>query len=181
MHSQPVLDCRCSYSSKKHSPRNGVSRYIPRVCVSYSLRRPPRCARASPVDYIYRMYQSTFCRSLAYFLAWSRPFPTCHAAKSNLYFPLPWTINSHVQGSKTLLGGKVEVGEGSSNHRNHDVGFLAALRTMIFGARDPESDLSTETLEELHMVTGCESARPLAACVAASLRRPSRPASSRCS
>lgn len=43
-----------------------------------------------------------------------------------------------------------------SNHRNREVGFLAGLRTMLFGARDPESDLSIEMLEELHMVTGCE-------------------------
>ncbi len=45
---------------------------------------------------------------------------------------------------------------GPNNHRNRDVGFLAGLRTMLFGARDPESDLSIEMLEELHMVTGCK-------------------------
>lgn len=44
---------------------------------------------------------------------------------------------------------------------------------MIFGARDPESDLSIETLEELHMVTGCESACPPVASVA-SVPPPSR-------
>lgn len=37
-----------------------------------------------------------------------------------------------------------------------DIGFLATLKKMFFGARDPESDLSVEMLEELHMVTGCE-------------------------
>eukprot|EP00752_Nemacystus_decipiens_P008762 g7820.t1 len=62
---------------------------------------------------------------------------------------------SHVpQMSKTLSVEKVDGGGGLHNHRNRDVGFLAALRTMVFGARDPESDLSIETLEELHMVTG---------------------------
>ena len=35
-------------------------------------------------------------------------------------------------------------------------GFLGTLRTMIFGSRDPESDLNVEMLEELHMITGCE-------------------------
>eukprot|EP00903_Cladosiphon_okamuranus_P006295 g6173.t1 len=66
-------------------------------------------------------------------------------------------IISHVpQGGKPLLVEKAEGGAGqrSKNHRNRDAGFLAALRTMIFGARDPESDLNVETLEELHMVTG---------------------------
>lgn len=80
----------------------------------------------------------------------------CHATKF-CFSLLALSTTSHApQVSKTLLAEKVESGEGLHNHRNRDVGFLAALRTMIFGARDPESDLSIETLEELHMVTGCE-------------------------
>ncbi|CAM9498013.1 unnamed protein product [Ectocarpus sp. 8 AP-2014] len=48
-----------------------------------------------------------------------------------------------------------ETGNGGSNsHRHKDTGFLATLRTTLFGAREPVSDLSIETLEELHMVTG---------------------------
>lgn len=54
------------------------------------------------------------------------------------------------------MGGNEDGGEGLHNHRSRGVGFLAGLRTMIFGARDPESDLSVEMLEELHMVTGCK-------------------------
>lgn len=64
--------------------------------------------------------------------------------------------NHFTKGSKAPLGEKEDGGEGLNNHRNRDVGFLAALRTMLFGARDPESDLSIEMLEELHMVTGCK-------------------------
>lgn len=47
-------------------------------------------------------------------------------------------------------------GDASKSRRNKDVGLLGALRTLLFGARDPESDLSIEMLEELHMVTGCK-------------------------
>lgn len=64
-----------------------------------------------------------------------------------------------MEGTKASLVENADDGGGlHNNHRSRGgVGFLAGLRTMIFGARDPESDLSVETLEELHMVTGCES------------------------
>ncbi|CAM9309220.1 unnamed protein product [Ectocarpus sp. 4 AP-2014] len=57
-------------------------------------------------------------------------------------------------GSKRPLGENETGNRGSNSHRHRDTGFLATLRTMLFGAREPVSDLSIETLEELHMVTG---------------------------
>lgn len=44
----------------------------------------------------------------------------------------------------------------SINNNRESGGFLATIRTMLFGSRDPESDLDGEMLEELHMVTGCK-------------------------
>lgn len=66
---------------------------------------------------------------------------------------------------KTSLAETKDHGDGLNSHRNRDVGVLAALRTVLFGARDPESDLSIEMLEELHMVTGCKLALHLAGVV----------------
>lgn len=62
---------------------------------------------------------------------------------------------STVRGSQVA---KVSDDEGNDTPRgDRGVSFIAKLRKMIFGARDPESDLDMEMLEELHMVTGCES------------------------
>lgn len=47
-------------------------------------------------------------------------------------------------------------GGAKDRRKSGDAGFLGTLRTMIFGSRDPESDLNVEMLEELHMITGCE-------------------------
>ncbi|CAM9888988.1 unnamed protein product [Ectocarpus fasciculatus] len=58
------------------------------------------------------------------------------------------------EGSKRPLSANGIGNKASNGHRHRDVGFLATLRTMLFGAREPVSDLSIETLEELHMVTG---------------------------
>lgn len=44
----------------------------------------------------------------------------------------------------------------SINNNRESGSFLATIRTMLFGSRDPESDLDGEMLEELHMVTGCK-------------------------
>lgn len=62
------------------------------------------------------------------------------------------------KGSNVPLGENKDGGNGLNSQRNRGAGFLTWLRTMIFGTRDPESDLCLETLEELHMLTGCKCA-----------------------
>lgn len=42
------------------------------------------------------------------------------------------------------------------DRRAREIGLLERLRNMVFGTRDPESDLNVEMLEELRMSTGCE-------------------------
>lgn len=66
--------------------------------------------------------------------------------------------NNAVEARGSSVSGADGRGNGGGDNRRTGriVGFLASLRTMLSGTRDPESDLSVEMLEELHMVTGCE-------------------------
>lgn len=40
---------------------------------------------------------------------------------------------------------------------NKDPGLFSRVWTKLFGKREPESDLTVEMIEELHMMTGCKS------------------------